>query len=165
MGPSIHCSYLADTFIQKDIQLIRLSRGQSTLEQCGFKGLAQRSNSCVDLIMATPGLEPTTFRVPVEHLSHQPAGLLPPQTAALMKNKASAAERLMGNKTQSPLKRLRHSLGRGHIFHHLPPYPPTPPPFTAKASGARGCTSLCRETNKTAGFQPCYCETAGFYIQ
>ena len=44
--------YLADVFIQNDLQLIRLSRGQFPLEQCRAKGLAQGPNSCADLSMA-----------------------------------------------------------------------------------------------------------------
>ena len=46
--------HLADAFIQSDLQLIRLSRRHSPLEQCGVKGLAQGPNSCADLIVATP---------------------------------------------------------------------------------------------------------------
>ena len=57
--------YLAVTFIRSDLQLIRLIGGQPTVQQCGVPGLAQGPNSCVDLIVATPGLEPPTFRVPV----------------------------------------------------------------------------------------------------
>ena len=47
------------------LQLIRLSRGQSPLEQCGVKGLAQGPSSCIDLIVAT-------FRVPVKNLTTRP---------------------------------------------------------------------------------------------
>ena len=52
--------------------MIRRSRGQFLLEQCGVKGLAQGPNSCTDLIQLsnTPGLEPPTFRVPVKGLSY-----------------------------------------------------------------------------------------------
>ena len=60
-----YISYFADTFIQSNLQLIRLSRGQSPLEQCGVKGLVQGPNGCADLSMATPGIEPPTLRVPV----------------------------------------------------------------------------------------------------
>ena len=59
---TLHYSYLADIFIQRDLQLITLSRARSPLEQCGVKGLAQTPNSCADLIVATPGLEPPTFQ-------------------------------------------------------------------------------------------------------
>ena len=45
---------------QSELQFIRQSRGQSLLEQCGVKALAQGPNGCVDLIEATPGLEPPT---------------------------------------------------------------------------------------------------------
>ena len=58
-----YCSYLADAFIQIDLQLISLSSGQFPLEQCGVRGLAQGPNSCTDLIALT-------FVVPVERLSH-----------------------------------------------------------------------------------------------
>ena len=66
--------HLADAFIQSDFQLIRLSRRQSSLEQCGVKGLSQGPNSCADLIMATPGIEPSTLRVQVKHLNHDATG-------------------------------------------------------------------------------------------
>ena len=46
--------HLADAFIQ------------SPLEQCGVKGLAQGPNSCADLIVATPEIEPPTLLVQVE---------------------------------------------------------------------------------------------------
>ena len=52
--------HLADVFIQSNLQLIRLNRRHTPLEQCGVKGLAQGPNSCTDLIVATPGLEPPT---------------------------------------------------------------------------------------------------------
>ena len=55
--------YLADAFIQSDLQLIRLSRRHTPLVQCGVKGLAQGPNSCADLKVATPGTEPPTLRV------------------------------------------------------------------------------------------------------
>ena len=58
--------HLADAFIQSDLQLIRLSRGQSPLEKCGVKGLSQGPNSCADLIVATAGIEPPTLRVKVK---------------------------------------------------------------------------------------------------
>ena len=58
--------HLADVFIQSDLQLIRLSRRHTPLEQCGVKGLAQGPNSCADLIVATPGIEPPTLRVQVK---------------------------------------------------------------------------------------------------
>ena len=66
--------HLADSFIQSDLQLIRLSRRHSPLEQCGAKGLAQGPNSCADLIMATPGIEPPTLRVQVKYLNHYATG-------------------------------------------------------------------------------------------
>ena len=62
---SVSC-HLADAFIQRDLQLIRLSRRHTPLEQCGVKGLAQGPNSCADLIVATPGIEPPTLRVQVK---------------------------------------------------------------------------------------------------
>ena len=68
----IYC-YLVDSVIQSDLQLIRLIRRHTPLEQCGVKGLAQGPSSCADL-MATPGLEPPTFRVPVRWLSHEASG-------------------------------------------------------------------------------------------
>ena len=58
--------HLADTFIQSDLQLIRLSRRHSPLEHCGVKGLAQGLNGCADLIVATPRIEPPTLRVEVK---------------------------------------------------------------------------------------------------
>ena len=58
--------HLADAFIQSDLQLIRLSRRHTPLEQCGVKGLAQGPNSCADLIVATTGIEPPTLRVQVK---------------------------------------------------------------------------------------------------
>ena len=51
-------------FLQSNLQLIKLRKGQSHMEQCGVKGLAQGPNSCVDFIVATTGLEPPTFRGP-----------------------------------------------------------------------------------------------------
>ena len=54
-------SYLAYTFTQSDLQLIQVSRGQSPLEQCGVKVLAQAPNSCADLVRATLVLKPPTF--------------------------------------------------------------------------------------------------------
>ena len=63
--------FYADAFIQSDSQLIRLSRGLNPppppppRSNMGVKGLAHELNSCADLIAATPGFEPTTFRVPV----------------------------------------------------------------------------------------------------
>ena len=54
--------HLADAFIQSDLQLIRLSRRHCPLEQCGVKGLAHGPNSCADLIMAAPGIEPPMLR-------------------------------------------------------------------------------------------------------
>ena len=56
-------------FIQSDLQLIRQSRGQSTLEQCWVEGLAQGPNSC-RIFVATLGLEPSTYQVPVKHRIH-----------------------------------------------------------------------------------------------
>ena len=44
---------LAEAFIQSDLRLIRLSRGHSHVAHV----------NCVHLIVATPGLEPPTFRV------------------------------------------------------------------------------------------------------
>ena len=67
---------LADTFIQSDLQLSRLSRRHSPLEQCGVKGLAQGPNNCADLIVAAPGLEPPTLRVQVKLLNRYAAGCL-----------------------------------------------------------------------------------------
>ena len=66
--------HLADAFIQRDLQLIRLSRRHFTLEQCGVKGLAQGPNSGADLIMATPGIEPLTLQVQVNYLNHYSTG-------------------------------------------------------------------------------------------
>ena len=60
--------HLADAFIQSDLQLIRLCR------KCGVKGLAQGPNSCADLIVATPGIEPPTLRVSVKYLNHYATG-------------------------------------------------------------------------------------------
>ena len=57
--------HLAEAFIQSDLQLIRLSRRHTPLEQCGVKGLAQGPNSCSDLILATPGIESLTLQVQV----------------------------------------------------------------------------------------------------
>ena len=57
--------YLADAFIQSDLQLIRLSRGLSPLEQCGVEGLAEVPNSCTHLIVATHELE-----TPINYLHH-----------------------------------------------------------------------------------------------
>ena len=50
-----YIGYFAGTFIQSDLQLIRLSRSQSTQEKFGIKGLAQGPKSCKDLIAATLG--------------------------------------------------------------------------------------------------------------
>ena len=58
--------HLADAFFQSGLQLIGLSRWHFPLEQCGVKGLAQGSNSCAELIMAIPGIEPPTLRVQVK---------------------------------------------------------------------------------------------------
>ena len=57
---------LADAFIQSNLQWIRLSRRHSPLEQCGVKGLAQGPNSCADLFVFAPGIEPPTLRVQVK---------------------------------------------------------------------------------------------------
>ena len=73
-GIIIIICYLADTFFQSTLQLIRLSRGQSPLEKCGVKSLAQGPNSCVDLTVAALGLEPPT---PVMYLSHPATGFPP----------------------------------------------------------------------------------------
>ncbi|KAJ8248666.1 hypothetical protein COCON_G00233760 [Conger conger] len=82
---TLHYRHLADTLIQSGIQLIRLSRRQSSPEQCWVKGLAQRPNGCVDLIVATLGLEPLTWRVPVIYLNHYATGcpVVSPQCIAL----------------------------------------------------------------------------------
>ena len=53
---------LADAFVQSDLQLIRLSRRHMPWSNVGVKGLAQRPNSCADLIMAAPGIEPPILR-------------------------------------------------------------------------------------------------------
>ena len=80
MGYDIYIVVIwAGAFIQSNLQLIRLSRRQppphpTPLEQCGVKGFAQGPNSCTDLIVATPGLEQPTFRVPVMYLSHLATG-------------------------------------------------------------------------------------------
>ena len=66
----ITLSHLAEAFIQSNIELIRLSRRHFPLEKCGIKGLAQGPNSCADLIMATPGIEPRTLHVQVKYLNH-----------------------------------------------------------------------------------------------
>ena len=50
--------YLADAFIQSNLQLFRLSREQSPLEQCGDKAPPQGNQH---LILATLGIQPTTF--------------------------------------------------------------------------------------------------------
>ena len=43
---TLHYSYLADTFIQSDLQLIRLRKGQSPVGQCRVKGLVPEPNIC-----------------------------------------------------------------------------------------------------------------------
>ena len=58
--------------IQSDLQLIRLSRGQSPWTNVGLR--AQEPNSWVDPVAATLGLEPPTFQVRVIYLSHNPTG-------------------------------------------------------------------------------------------
>ena len=65
---------LGDAFIHCDLQLIRLSAGQSSLEQCGVKGLAQGPNGCMDLMVAALGIEPPTSRVPGMYLSRSAPG-------------------------------------------------------------------------------------------
>ena len=67
-------SYLADAFIESGLQVIRLSTGQSPLEQCEDKGLAQGPNSCTDLVVATLGIEPTTFQGTVKQLNQWAIG-------------------------------------------------------------------------------------------
>ena len=64
--PPLHYgSYLVDAFIQSNLQLIRLSRGQ-----CGVKGLARGPNSCRGWTV----LEPPTFLVPVMYHSLKARG-------------------------------------------------------------------------------------------
>ena len=58
--------HLADAFIQSDLQLIRLSRRHTPWSNVGLRALAQGPNSCADLIVATPGIEPPTLRVQVK---------------------------------------------------------------------------------------------------
>ena len=58
--------HLADAFIQSYLQLIRLSRRHTPWSNVGLRGLAQWPNSCADLIVATPGIEPLTLRVQVK---------------------------------------------------------------------------------------------------
>ena len=58
-------AHLADAFIQSDLQLIRLSRRHTPWSNVGVEGLVQGPNSCADLIVATPGIEPPTLRVQV----------------------------------------------------------------------------------------------------
>ena len=56
--------YLADAFIQRDLQLILTKQGWNA----GLRAFAQGPNSCADLIVATLRLEPPPFWV----LNHQP---------------------------------------------------------------------------------------------
>ena len=58
--------HLADAFIQSNLQLTRLSRRHTPWSNVGVKGLAQGPNSCADLIVATPGIEPLILRVQVK---------------------------------------------------------------------------------------------------
>ena len=72
--PDFITYHLADVFIQSDLQLIRLSRRHNPWSNVGVEGLAQGPNSCADLILATPGIEPPAFRVQVHLLSHYATG-------------------------------------------------------------------------------------------
>ena len=60
-------NYLADTLIQSALQL---TIGDNPPWSYVGLGLVQGPNSFVDLILATPGLEPATFQIPVMYLSH-----------------------------------------------------------------------------------------------
>ena len=65
---------MTDAFIQSDLQLIRLRRRHSPLEQCGVKGFVQGPNSRADLIAAAPAMEPATLPVRVKQLNHDATG-------------------------------------------------------------------------------------------
>ena len=54
--------HLADAFIQSDLQ----TKQETSWSNVGVKGLAQGPNSCADLIVATPGIEPPTMGVQVK---------------------------------------------------------------------------------------------------
>ena len=67
--------HLADAFIQSNLQLsfypkrlaVDLTKQETyPLEQYGVKGLAHGPNSCVDLIVASPGIKPPTLQVQVK---------------------------------------------------------------------------------------------------
>ena len=77
--------HLADAFIQSDLQLVRLSRRHTPLEQCGVKGLAQGPNSCADLNVATPGIKPPTLRVQVKYLNRYRLSLLVIESSPLLR--------------------------------------------------------------------------------
>ena len=72
----LHCitCHLADAFIQSDLQLIRLSRRHTPRSNVGLRAFAQGPNSCADLIVATPGIEPPTLRVQVQYLNRYATG-------------------------------------------------------------------------------------------
>ena len=61
--------YLAEAFIQSDLQFMT-KQGTNPFQQCGVKGPPQGPNSRTDLIAATPGPEPPTFRVLVMYPSN-----------------------------------------------------------------------------------------------
>ena len=56
---TLHSSYLADTFIQSNLQLTRLR---------GLRAWLKGPTAAL-ILLATLGLEPLTFQVPVKHLS------------------------------------------------------------------------------------------------
>ena len=66
--------HLADAFIRRNLQLIRLSGRHTPPEQCGVEGLAQGPNGCADLIVAAPGIEPPTLRVQAKQLGRYATG-------------------------------------------------------------------------------------------
>ena len=64
-APSVMSCHLADTFIQSDLQLIRLSN-------VGLRALLKGPTAVQT--MATPGIEPLTLRVQVKYLNHYATG-------------------------------------------------------------------------------------------
>ena len=108
--------HLADALIQSDLQLLRLSRRHFPLEQCGVKGLAQGPNSCADLIVAAPGIEPPTLRV--QRAGEQRAVCV---GAVLWAGRRAGEEGLpvQAQPPQTVLRSLRHRLRlqRGQALH------------------------------------------------
>ena len=59
----LHNMSFSSRFYPKRLTVEYTKQETYLLEQCGIKGLAQGPNSCADLIVATPGIEPLSLQV------------------------------------------------------------------------------------------------------